>query len=125
MCSDPQLDLLLAHLAAIGLTVTEGNQPGELLLNGPASEKTPAILAQLKMFKPQLLARFAAREPTPQPDPEDESTETCSLCGLTVIPEIKPRLADALWCSRGGAKATSEHPAEPRCPYKPLSRGTN
>lgn len=123
------LDRLLANLKKLGLTIEASDKPGELLLRGPNNAKTPAVLDTLRAFKPQLLARLAAAresapqpEPTPEPDPEDESTESCRVCGLTVTTDIRPRLADPLWCPRGGARATKELPAEPRCPYKPPLR---
>lgn len=130
------LDRLLDNLNRVGLTVTAGERPGELLLHGPNEAKTPAVMEALKAFKPQLLERFARREepqpatePTPEPDPEEES---CRVCGLTLDPEIIPRLADPLWCSIGGSPkwvhplTGEKHPAQHRCPYKPpLPRGTN
>jgi hypothetical protein len=53
------LDRLLAQLDARGLRVLPGKSPGELLLSGPAAEKTPTVMEALAAFKPQLLERFA------------------------------------------------------------------
>lgn len=52
-------DRLIRQLDARGLKVLPGGKPGELLLAGPAVERTPEVMAALKEFKPLLLERFA------------------------------------------------------------------
>lgn len=74
------LDRLLKQLDQRGLKVLAGTRPDELLLSGPAAEKTPDIVKAVKAFKPQLLERFGRREqhgpaatgPTPAADTEGE-----------------------------------------------------
>ena len=63
-------------------------------------------------------------EPAPEPEPEAD-VEVCRVCGREVADEDKPRLADPLFCERGGGgKACVDgngvaHPEALRCPYKP------
>lgn len=58
------VDRLLRVLQSRGLSVVPGPEPGQLLLRGPAEEKTAEVMEALKEFKPLLLARFAtSREP--------------------------------------------------------------
>lgn len=58
------VDRLLETLRARGLRILPGNEPGQLLLNGPAAEKTPEVIEAVKAYKPQLLERIATgREP--------------------------------------------------------------
>lgn len=70
------VDRLLAQMHARGLSVVPGSEPGQLILRGPKEEQTPAVMAALKAFKPQLLELFGRpREVKPaDPDPEPEST---------------------------------------------------
>jgi hypothetical protein len=63
------LDRLLAQLEKRGLGVKPGAEPGQLLLTGPAAEKTPEVMAAVTAFKPQLLERFGRREPAPAAKP--------------------------------------------------------
>ena len=62
-------------------------------------------------------------EPAPEPDPGAD-VEACRVCGREVADEDKPRLADPLFCDRGGGRAVVDgngvaHPETQRCPYKP------
>lgn len=57
------MDRLLAALKAVGLAVAAGDRPGELRLVGPAAARTPELMAGLKLFKPDLLARFNPAAP--------------------------------------------------------------
>lgn len=58
------VERLVDTLKARGLRVIPGREPGQLLLNGPDAEKTPAIIEAVKAFKPQLLERvMSGREP--------------------------------------------------------------
>lgn len=58
------LHRLLDQLERRGLSIKPGKEPGQLLLSGPAQEKTPEILSAVKAFKAQLLEKF-----NPQPKP--------------------------------------------------------
>lgn len=67
------MDRLLAALAAVGLAVVPGAEPGQLVLRGPKESRTPELMAGLKLFKPDLLARFhppaeAAGNDAPEPE---------------------------------------------------------
>lgn len=64
-------DRLLEQLESRGLSIKPGAEPGQLLLAGPKDEKTPEIVAAVKAFKKQLLARFGPRDDT-TPPPELE-----------------------------------------------------
>ena len=127
------LDRLLGQLQQRGLSVGPGDEPGELKLYGPRSEATPELMRALKAFKPALLEKFGGAvrgqpetrpEPAPEPEPEAD-VEVCRVCGREVADEDKPRLADPLFCERGGGgKACVDgngvaHPEALRCPYKP------
>lgn len=68
------LDRLITQLEQRGLTVKPGAEPGQLVLSGPTAEKTPEVMAALKVFKPQLLARFA--QPDPTGEPRDDAVVT-------------------------------------------------
>lgn len=56
------LHRLLDQLERRGISIKPGKEPGQLLLSGPAQEKTPEILSAVKAFKAQLLEKF-----NPQP----------------------------------------------------------
>lgn len=69
-------DRLLDQLKQRGLSVQPGAAPDQLLLCGPAQEKTPEVVKAVKAFKPQLLERFGRKaqpEPTPEPPPAADS----------------------------------------------------
>jgi hypothetical protein len=64
------VERLLSRLKQRGLEVKRGNEPGQLLLSGPAEEKTQAVMDAVKAYKPLLLDRLGqtvehvqAREP--------------------------------------------------------------
>lgn len=62
-------------------------------------------------------------EPEPEPEPEP-AAEECRVCGREVAEGDRPRLADPLFCDRGGGRACVDgngtvHPEALRCPYKP------
>jgi len=86
------LDRLITQLEQRGLTVKPGAEPGQLVLSGPTAEKTPEVMAALKVFKPQLLARFAQPDPTGEPrddavvtDPNAHAPVSASVPGLTTL----------------------------------------
>lgn len=83
---------LLKQLEERGLRVEPGAEPGQLLLCGPRDAKTPEIVRAVKAFKPQLLDRFAPREPPTTADPEPELQR----------PEEKP---PPDWARPGGVEA--------------------
>lgn len=56
------VDRLEAQLKARGLSIKPGDKPGELRLSGPDREKTPDIIAALKVFKPDLLAKYGREQ---------------------------------------------------------------
>jgi hypothetical protein len=97
------IDRLLGQLRQRGLEVAAGEKPGELVLRGPAKERTPELMKALKAFRPQLLARFGktetvngepapARQAEPKAEPEPEP-EPCRQCGRDVRdPEDRERL---------------------------------
>ena len=75
---------------------------------------------------------LAGKLPTPLVDALRRNREsvvswltTCGVCGADVSDdETRARLADALFCSRGGGRACVDgngtvHPEALRCPYKP------
>jgi hypothetical protein len=64
------LDRLLDQLAARGLYVEPGDKPGQLKLSGRVREADDAVWRALKLFKPQLLARFGTAEPKAEVVPE-------------------------------------------------------
>lgn len=70
------IDRLLRQLKNRGLEVRPGRGPGQLLLAGPAAEKTPEIMAAVKAFKPQLLERFGAARPDPTGGPREDTVTT-------------------------------------------------
>ncbi len=66
---------LIDQLKQRGLSIEPGNEPDQLLLCGPAAEKTPEIVKAVKAFKPQLLERYGRKalpEEQPPADPEAE-----------------------------------------------------
>jgi len=77
---------------------------------------------------------LAGKLPTPLVDALRRNREavvawltTCGVCGADVSDdETRARLADPLFCSRGGGKAVVDgngvaHPEARRCPYKPAT----
>ena len=55
---------LVRQLESRGLSIAVGKEPGQLLLLGPAAEKTKDIMDALRAFKPQLL-EFYGRKASP------------------------------------------------------------
>lgn len=106
---NPMFTRFLKQLESRGLDVRPGNAPGELLLYGPAAEKTPEVMKALKAFKPDLLAFLRPCDNPPQ------VTTTCGVCGrVTDNDEDRARLEDPAFCDRGHS---------PRCPHKPSFHG--
>lgn len=70
------IDRLIDQLRHRGLTIKPGHEPGQLLLTGPAAEKTPEVLAAVKAFKPQLLERYGRAEPDPTGGPRGDAVVT-------------------------------------------------
>ena len=64
------LTRLLANLARLGLSVEPSDTPGTLVLLGPSAAKTPAVMAALKAFKPDLLNLVASKRPNPVTNPD-------------------------------------------------------
>jgi hypothetical protein len=52
---------LVRQLEERGLSVGPGPAPGQLVLLGPAKEKTPEVMAAVKAFKPELLEIYGVR----------------------------------------------------------------
>jgi hypothetical protein len=111
------LDRLLAQLEKRGLGVKPGAEPGQLLLTGPAAEKTPEVVAAVKAFKPQLLewvARRVAESPPPPPAPEPGPT-VCRECGANWwVPAAEIREA----VNRG-----PHYCGQSRCPFRDREGG--
>lgn len=49
------IERLLETLAARGLRVMPGPEPGQLVLSGPMREKTELVMESVKAFKPELM----------------------------------------------------------------------
>lgn len=105
---------LLDQLKTRGLTVSwqEGDT---LLLGGPAEEKTPQVMAALKVFKPELLKRLRPNGPqyhevhheAPEPEEVPANQTTCTQCKAFV------------WDGEETAVLCDQK----TCPYKRASRG--
>jgi hypothetical protein len=80
---NPTLERLVRQLDARGLSVKAGAEPGQLLLCGPAAEKTPAVLDALKAFKPQLLELYGTKA---QPDLPTEARGD-AVAGAAPVPQ--------------------------------------
>lgn len=88
------VDRLIEQLQKRGLHIEAGTEPGTLVLRGPNDEKTEAVLAALKRFKPQLLERYTLktefipksdtpseeRGSEPDPEPEPAGSMRCRMC---------------------------------------------
>lgn len=75
---------LVSQLEGRGLSVKPGKEPGQLVLSGPAAEKTPEVLAAVKAFKPQFLelyGRAAAPDLPADPRPDEIATPAGSVPG--------------------------------------------
>jgi hypothetical protein len=57
-------DRLTQQLKQRGLSVAPGRKPGELLLHGPAAEKTPDVVKAVKTFKAEFIERLGLDVPT-------------------------------------------------------------
>jgi|SRR6185437_4281997 len=109
------IERLMETLAKRGLTITKGNAPDELLLKGPASERTEQVMAALKAFKPQLLQWFEceyerqppkASEMPPEANNEGIVCPQCKGAWYCSLAEIRERVQSPHWCDK------------PRCPYR-------
>lgn len=104
------VERLVKTLTYRGLRILPGSEPGQLLLNGPAAEKTPQVLEAVKAFKPQLLELVTMQEPLPPPKREiAEESITCKECKGT------------WYCTREEIMEAVQSPhycATPRCPYR-------
>jgi hypothetical protein len=116
------LDRFIDQLSQRGLEVKPGTEPGQLLLAGPAEERTPEVMAALKAFKPQLLERYARPDPTgearddavaadpkaPAPQPAGltvlEQPHYCRSCNALIL--AVPDVATEAFCETPG------------CPYR-------
>lgn len=128
---------LIDQLKQRGLHIAPGTAPGQLLLCGPAAEKTPEVLDAVKKFKPALLKIYA---PPPEeydhcePDEAQRGADVptaepecvfCPVCGDDVTdPEYRALKASPVHCNRGGSRGVTDangvfHPPSERCPYKP------
>lgn len=67
----------------------------------------------------------AVPKPVPVAEEPEPDQETCRECGKDVSdPETRERMADPLFCDRGGCKAVTDGngvkwPEQRRCPFKP------
>lgn len=127
------IDRLLDQLSQRGLTIRRG-EGDTLHLSGPASEKTPEVLAACKAFKPLLLTRFPppseANNPentvhlegpddpfvqaTPISNPSASRWEKCRKCKADVNPH---QLSDqTTWQLSCGVMPSQR---DSGCPYRP------
>lgn len=101
------LDRLLRNLEMRGLTIEKGDEPEQLILKGPANEKTPEVIEAVKAFKPLLLKKFSGKEL------DEVGSQQCPQCLATwfcPLDEIRLAVQSPHYC------------ATPQCPYRQGAR---
>jgi hypothetical protein len=124
------LDRLVDQLRQRGLTVKPGKEPGQLVLAGPAAEKTPEVMKAVKAFKPQLLERFGVAQPDPTGEPredvvtDDPKAPAPPPAGLTAVEPHHCQACNALVLAVPDT-VTDAFCERPTCPYRGRTGSTS
>lgn len=127
------IERLVHQLRQRGLTVHPGAEPGQLVLRGPAAEKTPEVVRAVKAFKKELLERFGRAQPDPTGEPREdvvaddpkapapraaglttlETPQTCRACNalvLAVPDEVTDAFCESPACPHRGPTGSTSSP---------------